>query len=231
MEIFATARIQKVILHDLLTPLNIIKIVLQMLDASPIARDPEFAGDLVTIRSGEAELERMLIHLADVGRLPRDRAELLPARFDPRRLFDDAITGRSAMAGSATVEFVEDGSVAEVHLDQGLAKLAVEKVLGNVASATRGAPMRVRLTGGPKRCVVAFESDIPPRSSVASHAIVPDEFQRILGSEGDRRGLDLAIAGTISTLFGGTARIEATPGQGTSVILDWPSTIGAADVP
>ena len=56
MEIFASARIQKVVLHDLRTPLNIIKLVLQMLDASPIARDPEVADDLATIRSGEVEL-------------------------------------------------------------------------------------------------------------------------------------------------------------------------------
>ncbi len=229
MEIFASTRIQKVVLHDLRTPLNIIKLVLQMLDASPIALDPEVAADLVTIRSGEAELERMLTHLMDVARLPRDRAELVPGRFNPRRLFDDAIAGRGAAADSAAVEFVDDGSVAEVNLDHGLAKMAVEKALGNVASATKGAPVRVRLTGGPNRCVVAFESDTPPRSTILSHVIVPDEFQKILGSEGDRRGLDLAIAGTISTLFGGHARLVATPGQGTAVILDWPSTLGATD--
>ncbi len=229
MEIFASARIQKVVLHDLRTPLNIIKLVLQMLDASPIARDPEVADDLATIRSGEVELERMLILLADVARLPRDRAELAPGRFNPRRLFDDAIAGRGAMVGSAGVEFVDDGSVDVVDLDHGLAKMAVEKVLGNVAAATRGAAVRVRLSGGPKRCVVAFESDVPPRSSVSSHALVSDDFERLLGNEGDRRGLDLSIAATISTLFGGTARLVATPGQGTIVILDWPSTIGAAD--
>lgn len=229
MEIFANARIQKVILHDLRTPLNIMKLVLQMLEASPIARDPEVAEDLATIRSGESELERMLTHLADVARLPRDRAEMVPERFNPRRLFDDAIAGRGYAAGSEAVEFVDDGSVAEVNLDYNLARLAVDKVLSNVASATRGARVRVRLSGGPKRCVVAFESDVPPRATISSHTIVADEFQRILGSEGDRRGLDLAIAATISTLFGGTTRLVATPGQGTAVILDWPCTIGATD--
>jgi two-component system, sensor histidine kinase RegB len=225
MEIFANDRFQEVIIHDLRTPLNVIKLAMRMIDDSGNAGSADSAEDFAMIRSGEAEMERMLTYLVDVTRLPTHRSELFPQRFDPRRLIDEAIVRHHSTVNSARVEVVADGSVREVELDYARAKMAAETTLANVVAASGGKPVRIRLTGGPDRCILAFESDVPPRATAFSHEIVPGDFQRILGTPGERRGLDLAIASKVSTLFGGTARLEASPGRGTAVILDWPASL------
>jgi hypothetical protein len=64
--------------------------------------------------------------------------------------------------------------------------------------------------------------DRPPPGSVESFELRPSSFERLCGSAAERRGMDLAIVARVSELFGGTARLEAVEGQGTSIILDWP---------
>ena len=173
----------------------------------------------------------MLTYLVDVGRLPRDRSQLFSQPFDPRRLIGDVVADPDVTGRPVPIETVDDGSCTMVNLDYNHAKMAVERALVNVASATGGKPVRVRLTGGPDRCIIAFESDVVPRNTVFSHTITTDEFERILGTPGERRGLDLVIAGKISSLFGGSARLEVAAGRGTSVILDWPSRMGGIGQP
>lgn len=228
MAIFSNSRYQEVVVHDLRTPLNVISLALRMLDESPVAKDTESAEDLGMIRANALELERMLVHLVDFSRLPERRDGLALDRFDPRRLLEEVAAELRPARGVGPVELDLASGPAEVTLDPLRARMAYQKALLNAAAASMGAPIRIRLDGAPGRCVATFRLDVPPRDSVRSHEIDALHFERLLGTTAERRGLDLAITARVSTLFGGSARLEATPGQGTAVILDWPARLASS---
>jgi len=81
------------------------------------------------------------------------------------------------------------------------------------------------MRGGPDRLITEVRIDHPPPPSVKSLALAPDTFERICGTAGERRGLDLAIAARVSEMFGGTARLDAVEDRGTTVVLDWPTRL------
>jgi signal transduction histidine kinase len=228
MGIFSNARYQEVVIHDLRTPLNVISLALRMIDEVASQKDPDLLEDLGLIRANTAELERMLTYLVDFSRLPETPDGLAPERFDPRRMLDEVVEEYRTRLNASEVEMDVDGAPGVVLLDQARARMAAQKALTNTAAAASGKPIRVTLTGGPDRCVFTFESAVPPRDSVQSHEIDPEDFERLLGTPAERRGLDLAIVAKVSTMFGGSSRLEARPGQGTAVILDWPAAMERA---
>lgn len=228
MDIFASPRFQEVVIHDLRTPLNVISLALRMVDAAGVAKSPELAEDLAMIRSNAAELERMLVYLVDASRLPASREMLSVAAFDPRELMAEVIEEHRARPNAGRVEVVYEDSPREVALDLARARLAVQRALANALAAAGGSEVLIRVVGAGDRLVIRMELRIPPRESVRSHEVAPEQFQRIVATPGERRGLDLAIAGRISELFGGQARLEATPGQGTAIVLDWPVALAAS---
>jgi len=228
MGIFSNSRYQEVVIHDLRTPLNVISLALRMIDEVASQKDPDLAEDLGLIRANAAELERMLVYLVDFSRLPEGRSGLAVERFDPRRMVDEVVEEYRSRPGASAVEMEVAEAPPVVALDPMKARMAAQKALSNAAAASNGKPIRVRLAGGPDRCLLSFEVAVPPRDSVQSHTIDPEDFERLLGTPAERRGLDLAIVAKISALFDGTARLEVRPGQGTAVILDWPATIAPA---
>lgn len=224
MTIFSDPRYQGVVVHDLRTPLNVIQLALRMLGDSPALRDTETAEDLAMIRSNTLEIERMLVHLIDFSDLPATSAGLALDTFDVRRLLDEVVEEfRNRHAVNVQVDV--QGAPTEVTLDYLRVRTAFSKVLANVEAASMGSVIRIGLHGGPNRCVTSFRLDVPPRDSVSSHEIDPAFFERVLGTAAERRSLELSIASKISKLFKGVARLEAVPGQGTSVVLDWPSRL------
>lgn len=228
MEIFANSRFQEVVIHDLRTPLNVICLALRMLDGANPADSAEVAEDLAMIRVNTSELERMLVYLVDVSRLPGDASGLTPERFNPHLMIEEIGSDHRAKPGAPLLEIDFRDGPEVVYLDYSRARMAIQKSLANAAAASGGKPIALRVGGGPERCRISFELAVPPRDSVQSHEIEPEAFQRILGTPAERRGLDLSIAARISTLFGGRAHLQAVPGEGTAVILDWPARLASA---
>ena len=222
MEIFTTPRLQEVVVHDLRTPLNVIGLALRMIESGPMAKDPEAAEDLAMIQANASEQARMLDCLVDVSRLPESADRLAGGSFDPAQMVRGVAAASADRLKAPTVSVVDDGSPPQVALDPNWARMAIQKALGNAQAAAGSNPVLARLGGGPGRCVIQFEVSVPPRDSVRTHEVQTEQFERILGTPGERRGLDLVIVARISRLFGGSTRLEAHPEQGTTLILDWP---------
>ncbi len=221
MTIFSSDRYQEVVVHDLRTPLNVIQLALRMLDDSECTKNDAAAEDLAMIRANALELERMLVHLVDYSRLPESSGELHPERFDPRALLEEVVHEVQSRS-SSPIEVEDQARPGQVTLDMARSRMALQKSLLNAVAASGGSPVRVAMEDREDRCVSTFRVDVPPRDSVYSHEIDRLHFERLLGTAAERRGLDLAIASRISTLFGGSARLEAIRGKGTRLILDWP---------
>ena len=227
MAIFSSPRYEEVVVHDLRTPLNVISLALRVLDESKAAKDPDAAEDLQMIRANAQELERMLVHLVDFSRLPAREGELHIQPFDPRRVLEEVVH-ELGVKGGPRVDLDLSGAPTMVTLDPSRTRMAFQKALLNAAAAGAGRPVKVAMIRVGDRLRAEFAVDVPPRDSVTTHEIDTDHFERLLGTPAERRGLDLTIAARISRLFGGTARLEARPGQGTSVVLDWPGTFATA---
>jgi len=226
MQIFASPRIEEVVVHDLRTPLNVISLVLKMVERHPLAQRQELADDLGMIRNSVADLDRMLGCLVQTSRIPKDTSGLSLERFDPKSLINEVLAEHLAKPKATKVELIVADEVPEkVFHDYQVAKLALQLALANSCAASNEKPVSVRLTGEKNRCIWRFEVGVPPRETVQSHDLAANTFERIVGNPGERRGLDLAILAQVTALFGGTARLEAIPGQNSVVILDWPAEI------
>ncbi len=223
MAVFSNDKYQEVVIHDLRTPHNVISLALRMLDATA-GRSSEFDDDIALIRANASEQERMLTYLVDFSRLPASTSALALDRFDPRRMLTDLVDEYRARPGTSPVDLDTSAGPELVTLDPSRARMAVQASLSNAQAAAGGGPISLRLIGRDSgRCEVRLTVAVPPRESVFTHTIDPLFFERLLGTPAERRGLDLTIAARISSLFGGVARLEAMPGQGTTIVLDWPA--------
>ncbi len=225
MRIFATPRYQEIIVHDLRTPLNVIMLALRMIDDAKLKSDDELAEDLGLIRANAAELERMLSVVVDLSRIPEQASNLAIGPFDPARLLRDVVQAQAQRAGAGPISLNMVQAPPEVMLDEILAQLAMQKALLNTVTSAQGKPVHVQVDGPADRLVMKFVSEAPPRDSVRTQTLTSDQFERVLGTPAERRGLDLSIVVKITELFGGTTHLEARPGQGTTLTLDWPARI------
>jgi signal transduction histidine kinase len=221
-------RLSALIVHDLRSPLNVIKLSLRMIEPVLPPNVPDVQEDLRFIDENFRQLERMLSQLGDYARLFEPGFPLSVSLFSPRRLVEEMLESRAAQrnGNSAPVRLKVDATCpAEAELDLERVWQAIDYVLTNASAAAGEAPIQLTLRGRPGRWVIEVGVALPFPSSVHSVALHPQEFERLCGTAAERRGMDLAIAARISEVFGGTARLEAIEGRGTTVILDWPTQI------
>jgi len=219
------SRFFPLIVHDLRTPLNVIGLSLRMIDQALPRGNAELEEDFRIVEENFKQIERMLSQLSDYCRLFEPEFSVAAAEFSPERLLSDVVEARAQKAGAkATPVHVEVQPTCPpgVDLDPIRARLAISYALGNAIAASNGAGIRVKIRGGPDRCITEFGIELPPPPSVKSTELRPHLFERLCGTAAERRGMDLAIAARVSEMFGGSARLEVVEGRASTVLLDWP---------
>ncbi|MGE3822097.1 MAG: histidine kinase dimerization/phospho-acceptor domain-containing protein [Isosphaeraceae bacterium] len=212
-------------IHDLRTPLHVIGLTLDSIKQNQVTGGVHFVEDVRLLEDNLRSLDRMLVQLNDHDRISDPSASLKPAVFSPRSLLEGLLEsglGKPWEPDRPWTLVVEDSCPKVVTLDLWRARLAVQSALRNAQAAAGDQPVRITLSGAAGRCRIELAVDRPPPRSVTSVWLSPTDFRRLLGSPGERRGLDLAIAARVSEAFGGTARLEVDPATGTQVVLDWP---------
>ncbi|MBX6316257.1 MAG: HAMP domain-containing histidine kinase [Isosphaeraceae bacterium] len=219
------SRFLHLIVHDLRNPLNVIGLSLRILDEALPAGDAEAREDLDIIRENVAQLERMLTLLADFSRMLEAEPRLDVTPFDPRRLLSEEVEAFSPRPDHGAPPIALEIAAtcpAEVALDVGRARQAIRCALINALSAAQGAPIRVASRGQDDRWITEVIVDRPPVEGIEPLRLRPDGYERLLGNERERRGLELALAAHISELFAGSARLTVEPGRRSAILLDWP---------
>ena len=218
-------RFLALVIHDLRTPLNVIGLTIRAMAQTKPDPDPEFEDDLTFLKENAGQIEKMLSQLGDYCRLLEGEGRVLLSHFDPRRFLTDFIEIHRSRPGSEACPIrleLSDALPSEVLLDQNRVRLALQHCLSNAINAAGSTPVRVRSRGTETNWVVEFVVDKPPPQTVTSRTLHPDQFERLSGSAAERRGLDLAIAASITERFGGTARLEVEPDRRSSIVLEWP---------
>jgi signal transduction histidine kinase len=215
------------LVHDLRTPLNVVGLSLRMIDQAISKRCPDVKEDLRFVEENFKQMERMLAQLSDYYRLFETELVLDDAEFSPRRMLDELLESRKARVGAKTAPAradIHQSCPESVVLDPIRARSAIEYALVNASAAAAGGPVRVVLRGAADRWITEVRLDQPPPSSVRSHDLHPQRFERLCGTAAERRGMELAIAARVTHLFGGSARLDVEDGKGTAIILDWPTS-------
>lgn len=229
MPITISERFLEILVHDLRSPLNVLKLTMHVVEDVAQQAELDLGPDLAIMRQNVLEMERMLSSLVQFAHLPETSRDLHPSPFDPSRLLRDVVEVYAETQNRVDVALEVDSPPPVVTLDPERARLAVQCALENAAVAANGHPMEVRLSGGPDRCIVEVEVKGPPKESVEAITLDEDRFQRLLGSAAERRGLDLATAARVSKLFGGSARLDVEPGKRSAVVLEWPTSLEGAE--
>ncbi|GAC1340521.1 MAG: hypothetical protein NVSMB14_06250 [Isosphaeraceae bacterium] len=232
-------RVLALVTHDLRNPLHTIGLTLNLMEQLADDR-ADLEEELRVIRLNLFQMERMLKHLADHVQLiqQESRSRLKREAFDPRRLVDAVVEEQlsrrpppaSPASKNPSARWESLANCPErVDLDQTLARLALSLALSNTLDAAGDKPARAVLDGKDDRLLIRFETDVPPPSTLSSSSLDPDRFDRLLGVPGERVGLELAIVARVSTIFGGSARLDVNPGSGTAIVLDWPISLAEKD--
>lgn len=228
MSITFGERFLEILVHDLRSPLNVLNLTMHVVEDVTRESGLDLGPDLAIMRQNTVEMERMLSGLVRYVQLPETAEELRPSPFDPSRLLRDVVEVYAEGRNRPDVKLEVDSPPPVVTLDPERARLAVECALENAGAAANDYPLQVVLRGGPDRCVVEVAVNGPPKESVESVVLEDGQFERLLGSAAERRGLDLATAARVSLLFGGSARLDVVPGERSAVVLEWPTEIKAA---
>ncbi|WP_422931276.1 ATP-binding protein [Singulisphaera sp. PoT] len=221
-------RLVPLIVHDLRTPLNVVGLSLPMIEPALPRNNEELQESYRFVEENFRQIERMLALLSDYNRLFEIEVPGSPSEFSPKRMLSEVVENRSFGKNGRPVRIdllVDDSCPETASLDQVRARQAIHYVLANAVAASSNAKVQLFAHGSPDRWVIEFRVSDPAPSSVTTMALQSRSFERLCGTVGERRGMDLAVAARISELFGGSARIEADKEKGTSVILDWPSKL------
>ncbi len=214
-----------IIVHDLRTPLNVIGLSLRMIEQLLGPQIRELAEDVEVVQANVNQLDEMLATLGDYGRVLEDPPKPGSIAFDPGRLVAEEVEYRIDQARHKNTSIhVRDRSRAprEAYLNEPRARLAIRYALSNALTSSNGAPVQVDVEGGPHRWRTWITIEAPPPQMVEAVTLRSDLFERLKGNSSCRLGLELAVVALISEQLGGSARLDVSPGQDSTILLDWP---------
>ena len=221
-------RFLALVVHDLRTPLNVIGLTVRAISHSNPSPSAEFAEDLLFLSENAKQIEKMLAQLGDFCRLIESERNSAVVEFQPNRflaeLLEDKQAKRDSEYKAVRLEILTDSPV-EVALDPNRARLAISHALANAVTAAGAAPVTLRSRGPADRWTIEVVVEKSPPPTTSATQLYPHLFERLIGSAAERRGLDLAIAASVSELFGGSATLKIEPGVRSVVSLEWPARI------
>lgn len=212
--------------HDLRGPVGVILGALGELQGEQMPPLDEEQRMLVgLVRRSATRLSHYATNLLELSRMDAGRFELHPQSQD----FAAAVRGAIRYAeevehGHAvrvSVEAPSGGS--EVHLDaERLHQLVANLVTRGLRSARRGVTVSVANGEGGVRMAVVDDGATPPAEVRDRLFELP---RRPVGERG-RRNIDLAVAGQLVRMQGGTIRAEEAEPSGLRIVVELPRRVG-----
>ena len=215
--------------HELRTPLTAIRGALGLLDGGVAGDLPEDARELVRVSlSGSERLSRLVNDVLNLAKIESGAAPLraVPLALDP--LIDDAITANLPYCNTLGVTLRALGGApgAVVQADADRIMQVLTNLISNAAKfSPRGADVHVTSTaaGGWLRVSVIDHGCGIPESF---RARLFQKFAQADGSDARAQqgsGLGLSISRALVTQMGGVIDFAATPGGGSTFIMELPA--------
>jgi len=210
--------------HDLRTPLASIRTsVTGLLDPAARFRPDEMRELLETIRHEEGRLSRLVGNLLYLSRIRAGAVEPEKTATDLGDLVEAVVGRLQSQLKDHPVRLMIRDHLPPVPIDVVQVDQALTNILENAAKfSSPGSPITVQ--------AARWQGNVQVRISDRGPGIPPEDRERVFEPfvRGDGHppesgtGLGLSIVRAILTAHGGTVRIAAAPGGGTSVVLTLP---------
>jgi len=226
-------RLLSLITHDLRNGLNAVSMAVHMIEGEVPEGHPDLKSDVQMLREGLTNLRRMLNHLSDYAQLLEGEIRPAADTFRPARILEEVVAEfRDKGEEADRIRLVlESGTPEVVELDPRRAFEALKYGVSNALSCGGDGEVVIRSAGGDGRWRVDIRDPSPLAPEASVTGLHPRRMERLLSNRRERQGIDLAIVAGVSDLFGGSARLESSPEQGTALVLDWPTRLPATPGP
>ena len=230
-------KILGLIVHDLRTPLNVIGLSLQtVVSVLNSGIDRSLNEELGYLRSNFAQIDQMLMYVNDYSRSLERVTSVQPTKFSPRKLaselFEDERASKFGLVGSHIPIRIDEACPDEVELNPLRAKQAILYAIVNAFATGRrsgGVVPAVIFGGGDGHWQIEVELKVAPPVGPIVMALDANHFDRMIGVELDRHGLDLAIVAQITREFHGEARLQLEPGKSSTIVIHWPVKVNPSN--
>lgn len=225
--------------HDLRSPLAKIRMIVDIMEVERDYSEPRVRADLATIADTSTRMLGLLNSLLDVTAIEEGKISLQPERVEARALMREVHGDFRELAAAKDVELLlaPPDPLAPAALPALLDPAAIRQVLDNLVSNalkyTRTG-RRVWLSAEPGQTsgVRFVVRDEGPGLSAADQAKLFGKFSRLSAQPtgGERStGLGLSIVKRLVQEMAGTVTIASTVGEGTTFVVEFPSSPEAAE--
>lgn len=201
--------------HEIRNPLNAIALRLESLRGRVADDVPEAEADIDLVAGEVQRLDRVVHTFLDLNR-PR---ELEVSEFDAMAMSEGIVDVLRPAAEQAGVELSASGARSIVRADRGLIEQAVVNVVNNAIQATpRNGKVEIRVTSDGNCGIAVTDTGSGIPDEVRARMFEPYFTTKKTGS-----GIGLAFTKRAIDLHSGTIRVESSPGNGTSIVLEFPA--------
>jgi len=222
--------------HDLRTPLNAILGFSEMIlgEISGPFDNPTYRGYLENIHKGGRLLLSIVNDILDTAKLESGKYGLKPERFDPIALAQDVLETFTPIAREKDLRIgvtAPPEGVPSIVTDPRALIQIMNNLVSNACKHTNeggSVDLRWRLTGGGAEDArlefsvadtgVGMSADLVAR--IGEPFIADGSATALRGERGT--GLGFYICTKLVQLLGGTLAVDSTPGEGTTVSVQWP---------
>jgi PAS domain S-box-containing protein len=218
--------------HDIRNPVNAISLLAELLYRT--ASEPAMAGEVPSIaadlRRNALSLVDLVTDVLDLTRFDSGRIDLEESEFSLNELLYDECRGYQGVAAEKSVDFkcLPPPSPLFIRTD----RVKFSRVLGNLVSNALKFTEKgfVEVSGGLEnengQGVWVRVTDTGPGIPREFHERIFEEFFQLRNHDRHNgAGLGLAICKRLVEAMGGEIRVESEPGQGSSFVLQLPSTV------
>lgn len=217
--------------HEFRTPLASI-INYASLASESANVDNRVRKSIETIERSARHLTALVEAVLDEARLDAGQLDLVEADFDLHALLGDLAAMMAPMAADKELSFVckvDDAVPQVIRADEVRFRQILINLLGNAIKFTEVGGIQLVTTFADGR-LVSSVTDTGPGISVADQEKVFRAFERGGEQQSSGAGLGLTISLRLAKLMGGEISLDSTPGQGCTVAVNLPVSIGGRSV-
>jgi len=218
------------LVHDLRSPLAVLKGSMVLLEESFADRDAEDFGRLVSMaRRNTERILRMVNELLDIGKLESGQLRLRPEEVEAEVLLSDIAVRLAPLATSAHIALEVEASpdLPSLYVDRDFIGRALENLVDNAIKFTpNGGRVRLwaRLDPEQSGTMLIGVSDSGPGIPPEERPRLFKKFQQATSNTGRRvgTGLGLPFCKLVVEAHGGRVWVESKVGEGSTFVMRLP---------
>ncbi len=210
--------------HELRTPLTSIRGYAELLRKGAFTDEEGRQRALARVEHEAARMGGLVDDLLLLARLDQGRP-LQKVPVDLRRVAADAVDDARAVEPGRPIELVAPAPVYVTGDPDGLGQVLHNLVRNALSHTPPGTPVTVESAGTPTTGSIRVTDQGPGIAAGVARRVFDRFYRGDAARQGEGTGLGLSIVWAIARALEGTARVDSTPGQGASFVVELPRAV------